>query len=39
MEDITEIVNYNKTLSRWRGFRNVLNYDADAEVNMDPSVT
>ena len=38
-KDITEVIAYNKTLSRWRGFRNILNYDEDAEVNMDPAVT
>ena len=38
-QDITEVIAFNKTLDRWRGFRNVLNYDEGAEVNMDPAVT
>ena len=37
--DITETIEVNKKLPRFRGFRNILNWDEGAEVNMDPEVT
>ena len=37
--DITETIEVNKKLARFRGFRNILNWDEGAEVNMDPEVT
>ena len=36
--DITETIAVNRTLPRFRGFRNILNWDEGAEVNMDPEV-
>ena len=38
-QDIHEVIAFNKTQKRWRGYRNILNYDEGAEVNMDPAVT
>jgi predicted TIM-barrel fold metal-dependent hydrolase len=37
--DITETIAANRKLPRFRGFRNILNWDEGAEVNMDPEVT
>ena len=37
-DDITETIRVNKELPRFRGFRNILNWDEGAEVNMDPEV-
>ena len=37
-EDVTEVINYNKTLARWRGFRNMLNWDEGGKTIMDPAI-
>lgn len=36
---MTEAITVGKSLTNWRGFRNILNWDEGAEVNMDPAVT
>lgn len=36
--DITETIAESRKLSRFRGFRNILNWDEGAPINMDPEV-
>ena len=39
-EDITETINFNKTLPRWRGFRQMVNYDENAvKKSVDKRIT
>ena len=38
-QDITETLNANKALPKWRGFRNILNWNDETGEHMDPWVT
>ena len=35
--DVTEVINYNKTLNRWRGFRDMLNWNIQGD-HKDPLI-
>ena len=38
--DITETINFNKALPRWRGFRQMMNYDENAvKKSVDKRIT
>ena len=40
MNDITETINFSKTLPRWRGFRVMLNYDENTPMKaIDKTLT
>ena len=40
MNDITETINFSKTLPRWRGFRVMLNYDENTPIKaIDKTLT
>ena len=37
--DITQTIDFNRTLARWRGFRHLLNYDENAPAkSMDKTI-
>ena len=40
LNDNTDTINFNKTLPRWRGFRQLLNYDPNAQrPALDKTIT